>query len=59
MEEFPILSRTVYMVNHSLGAMPRQTATNLAGYAEIRATRARVSLHAARPAKGLGPSFTG
>src|SRR5256885_2711667 len=38
-EEFPILSRTVYMINNSLGAMPRQTARHLAEYAEVWATR--------------------
>jgi kynureninase len=38
-DEFPILSRTVYMISNSLGAMPRQTARNLAEYAEVWATR--------------------
>ena len=38
-EEFPILSRSVYMISNSLGAMPRQTARNLAEYAETWATR--------------------
>jgi kynureninase len=38
-DEFPILSRTVYMINNSLGAMPRQTARNLADYAETWAAR--------------------
>ena len=33
-DEFPILSRSVYMISNSLGAMPRQTASNLAEYAE-------------------------
>jgi len=28
-DEFPILSRTVYMISNSLGAMPRQTARQL------------------------------
>lgn len=37
--EFPILDRTVYMISNSLGAMPRQTARNLAEYAEVWATR--------------------
>src|SRR5260370_20684778 len=37
--EFPILSRTVYMISNSLGAMPRQTARHLAEYADIWATR--------------------
>src|SRR3954466_14204875 len=38
-DEFPILSDTVYMISNSLGAMPRQTARNLAAYAETWATR--------------------
>jgi kynureninase len=38
-EEFPILSRTVYMISNSLGAMPRKTAANLAEYADTWATR--------------------
>jgi kynureninase len=38
-DEFPILTRTVYMISNSLGAMPRQTARNLAEYAEVWATR--------------------
>src|SRR5262249_51710977 len=38
-DEFPILSRTVYMISNSLGAMPRQTARLLAEYAETWATR--------------------
>jgi kynureninase len=38
-DEFPILSRSVYMISNSLGAMPRQTADNLAAYAETWATR--------------------
>jgi len=38
-EEFPILSRTVYLINNSLGAMPRRTARDLAEYAETWATR--------------------
>lgn len=37
--EFPILSRSVYMISNSLGAMPKQTARNLAEYAEIWSTR--------------------
>ena len=37
--EFPILSRTVYMISNSLGAMPRRTADNLAEYANVWATR--------------------
>jgi kynureninase len=38
-DEFPILSRTVYLINNSLGAMPRKAATYLAEYAETWATR--------------------
>jgi kynureninase len=38
-DEFPILARTVYMISNSLGAMPRQTARNLADYADTWATR--------------------
>jgi len=38
-DEFPILSRSVYMINNSLGAMPRRTARNLAAYADAWATR--------------------
>jgi len=38
-DEFPILSRSVYMISNSLGAMPRQTARHLAEYAEAWATR--------------------
>jgi kynureninase len=37
--EFPILSRSVYMISNSLGAMPQQTRANLAEYAEVWATR--------------------
>jgi kynureninase len=38
-DEFPILSRSVYLINNSLGAMPRRTARDLAEYAEVWATR--------------------
>src|SRR3954452_3047673 len=38
-DEFPIVSRTVYMISNSLGAMPRQTARYLAEYADTWATR--------------------
>jgi len=38
-EEFPILSRTLYMISNSLGAMPRAAARSLADYAEMWATR--------------------
>jgi kynureninase len=37
--EFPILENTTYLVNHSLGAMPRKTTEYLAQYAEMWATR--------------------
>lgn len=36
---FPILERTVYLINNSLGAMPRAAASSLAEYAETWATR--------------------
>ena len=38
-DEFPILSRSVYMINNSLGAMPRQAARHLAAYADAWAAR--------------------
>jgi len=37
--EFPILEDTVYLISHSLGAMPRRTYNRLQEYAEIWATR--------------------
>jgi kynureninase len=37
--EFPILSRAIYMISNSLGAMPRRTARDLAEYADTWATR--------------------
>lgn len=37
--EFPILGNTVYLISHSLGAMPRETISRLADYAETWATR--------------------
>jgi kynureninase len=37
--EFPILDRAVYLISHSLGAMPRATYDRLHEYAEIWATR--------------------
>src|ERR1044072_136158 len=37
--EFPILDKTVYLISHSLGAMPRATYERLQEYAEIWATR--------------------
>jgi kynureninase len=33
--EFPILERTTYLVNHSLGAMPRKAGERLAEYARM------------------------
>ena len=38
-DEFPILSRTVYMISNSLGAMPRRAAQDLAEYANTWADR--------------------
>lgn len=38
-EEFPILSRTVYMISNSLGAMPRGVYDKMREYAETWATR--------------------
>src|SRR5438046_6847587 len=37
--EFPILDKTVYLISHSLGAMPRATYDRLHEYADIWATR--------------------
>jgi len=37
--EFPILDRTVYLISHSLGAMPKETYTRLHDYADTWATR--------------------
>ncbi|HEX8887901.1 MAG TPA: aminotransferase class V-fold PLP-dependent enzyme [Pyrinomonadaceae bacterium] len=37
--EFPILEKTVYLISHSLGAMPRATYESLHEYAEAWATR--------------------
>lgn len=37
--EFPILDTTVYLISHSLGAMPRATYERLHEYADIWATR--------------------
>jgi kynureninase len=37
--EFPILDRSVYLISHSLGAMPRSTYDRLHDYAEAWATR--------------------
>lgn len=38
-KEFPILERTVYMISHSLGAMPRRTRDRLAQFADEWDTR--------------------
>ena len=37
--EFPILDKTVYLISHSLGAMPRQTSERLMEYADVWSTR--------------------
>jgi kynureninase len=37
--EFPILDKTVYLISHSLGAMPKGTYDRLHEYADIWATR--------------------
>ena len=37
--EFPILEKTVYLISHSLGAIPRATYDRLHEYADIWATR--------------------
>lgn len=37
--EFPILDKTVYLISHSLGAMPRRTHERLQEYADVWATR--------------------
>jgi kynureninase len=37
--EFPILEKTVYLISHSLGAMPKATYERLHEYAEVWATR--------------------
>jgi kynureninase len=37
--EFPILNNTVYMISHSLGAMPNRTRTRLQEYADTWSTR--------------------
>lgn len=38
-KQFPILEHTVYLISHSLGAMPARTYDRLHEYAEIWATR--------------------
>ncbi len=37
--EFPILEKTLYMISHSLGAMPRRTRVRLNEFADTWATR--------------------
>lgn len=37
--EFPILDKTVYLISHSLGAMPKATYERLHEYADLWATR--------------------
>ncbi len=38
-QQFPILEKTIYLINHSLGAMPQKTYDRLHEYAEAWATR--------------------
>ena len=38
-KEFPVLDKTVYLISHSLGAMPRRTRDCLNEYADIWSTR--------------------
>lgn len=38
-KEFPVLERSVHLISHSLGAMPRRTTERLAEYAEVWSTR--------------------
>lgn len=38
-KEFPVLDKTVYLISHSLGAMPRRTRDRLNEYADTWATR--------------------
>ena len=38
-DEFPVLQNTVYMISHSLGAMPQRTRDRLNQYADIWSTR--------------------
>lgn len=39
-KEFPALDKTVYLISHSLGAMPRRTRDRLNEYADVWSTRA-------------------
>ncbi len=38
-KEFPVLENTVYLISHSLGAMPRRTRDRLNEYADVWSTR--------------------
>ncbi|MBV8818486.1 MAG: kynureninase, partial [Acidobacteriaceae bacterium] len=38
-KEFPVLNNTVYLISHSLGAMPRRTRDRLNEYADLWSTR--------------------
>lgn len=38
-KEFPALDKTVYLISHSLGAMPRRTRDQLNRYADVWSTR--------------------
>lgn len=38
-DEFPILAKSVYLVSHSLGAMPQRTRARLTEFADVWATR--------------------
>src|SRR6266481_6232547 len=38
-KEFPVLDHTVYMISHSLGAMPRRTRDRLNEYADAWSAR--------------------
>jgi len=38
-KEFPVLDKTVYLISHSLGAMPRRTRDRLNEYADTWSTR--------------------
>jgi kynureninase len=42
-DQFPILASSVYLVSHSLGAMPRSTAAALQEYADLWATEGVVA----------------
>jgi kynureninase len=38
-QEFPVLDKTVYLISHSLGAMPRRTRDQVNQYADVWSTR--------------------